>query len=69
MEIGLSIGGPEVGMPASRTVKDVPSVRMWHKCFPKACIHGVDISDCSRFQTDGSTFTERIAGTPTAYGT
>jgi hypothetical protein len=52
MEIGMSIGGPELGFPASRIVEDTPSVRMWHEYFPRANIYGIDISDCSRFQTD-----------------
>lgn len=45
LEIGLSIGGPELGQPASRKVTDAPSIRMWHEYFPKARIFGIDISD------------------------
>ena len=33
LEIGLSIGGPELGQPASRSVTDAPSVRMWRDYF------------------------------------
>jgi hypothetical protein len=52
LEVGLAIGGPEHGMPASREVTDAPSVRMWRGYFPKAKIFGVDISDFSLFETD-----------------
>jgi hypothetical protein len=62
MEIGLAMGGPEAGRPASRTVEDTPSVRMWHERFPKATVYGVDISDCSAFQTDWFHFFQADCG-------
>jgi hypothetical protein len=64
MEIGLAMGGPEAGFPASRTVDDVPSVQMWHRSFPNAVVHGVDISDCSRFQTEWFRFHQADCGDP-----
>jgi hypothetical protein len=56
LEIGLSAGGPEVGVDADRWVEDIPSIRMWHAYFPKARIHGLDISDFTRFRSDWFTF-------------
>jgi hypothetical protein len=56
LEIGLAIGGPEVGAPASREVRDAPSVRMWQDYFVNAHIYGLDISDFSRFESDRFTF-------------
>ncbi len=52
LEIGLSIGGPELGNTPDRKVIDAPSVRMWHEYFPSARIYGLDISDFSAFETD-----------------
>jgi hypothetical protein len=49
LEMGLLIGGPEHGVSADRETKDLPSVRMWLEFFPKAKIHGLDISDFSWF--------------------
>lgn len=57
LEIGLCIGGPELpGGSANREVAAAPSLAMWHFYFPKAHIHGVDISDFSRFESDWFTF-------------
>ena len=56
MEIGLAIGGPELGQNPDRQVTDVPSLRMWHEYFPHAHIFGVDISDFCRFEADYFTF-------------
>ncbi|MFM2354490.1 MAG: hypothetical protein RLZZ528_226 [Pseudomonadota bacterium] len=49
LEMGLQIGGPEHGKGADRQTTDLPSVRMWLEYFPKARIHGLDISDFSWF--------------------
>ena len=62
LEIGLSIGGPEQGYPASRQVVRVPSVEMWLAYFPKARITGLDISDCSQFQVDRFDFIQADCG-------
>jgi hypothetical protein len=62
MEVGLAMGGPEAGFPASRTVEDAPSVRMWHEYFPNAQIYGVDISDFSRFETEWFHFFQADCG-------
>jgi hypothetical protein len=62
LEIGLAIGGPEHGMPASREVADAPSVRMWRGYFPHAKIFGVDISDFSAFETDWFRFRRADCG-------
>lgn len=62
-EIGLSRGGPEVADgSAQRSVKSVPSVRMWHEYFPHARIVGVDISDCSAFANDWFSFVQADCG-------
>src|SRR5690606_37526809 len=47
LEMGLQIRGPEHGASADRRTTDLPSVRMWLEFFPKARIHGLDVSDFS----------------------
>lgn len=49
LEMGLQIGGPEHGRSEDRETTDLPSVRMWLEYFPKARIHGLDVSDFSWF--------------------
>ena len=56
LEMGLQIGGPEHGMGADRLTTDVPSIRMWLEFFPKAAIHGLDVSDFSWFSADRFVF-------------
>jgi hypothetical protein len=56
LEMGLQIGGPEHGESADRKTTDLPSVRMWLEYFPKAQIHGLDVSDFSWFTADRFTF-------------
>jgi hypothetical protein len=56
LEMGLQIGGPEHGESADRATSDLPSVRMWLDYFPKAQIHGLDVSDFSWFVHDRFTF-------------
>lgn len=56
LEMGLQIGGPEHGASADRQTTDLPSVRMWLDYFPKAQIHGLDVSDFSWFSHDRFTF-------------
>mgnify|MGYP001765338982 CR=1 FL=1 len=56
LEMGLFIGGPEHGKSADRKTDDLPSVRMWLEFFPKALIHGLDVSDFSWFHHDRFTF-------------
>jgi hypothetical protein len=55
LEIGLAVGGPEVGGPAERTVLS-PSVQMWLTYFSKAHIFGFDISDFSHMANPRFTF-------------
>lgn len=50
IEIGLLVGGPEVGVSADRATGNLPSVRMWLDYFPEATVHGFDISDFSFFE-------------------
>ncbi|MCI5041401.1 MAG: hypothetical protein MRY81_17175 [Donghicola eburneus] len=50
LEMGLQIGGPEMGESADRKTTDVPSIRMWLEYFPRAEIYGLDISDFSWFE-------------------
>ncbi|WP_101068339.1 class I SAM-dependent methyltransferase [Roseovarius salinarum] len=56
LEMGLLIGGPEHGVSADRETSDLPSVRMWLEYFPKARIHGLDVSDFSWFEHPRFTF-------------
>ena len=54
--MGLLIGGPEHGVDKDRETSDCPSIRMWLEYFPKAEIHGLDVSDFSWFQHERFTF-------------
>ncbi|MXQ08207.1 hypothetical protein GQ651_10165 [Alphaproteobacteria bacterium GH1-50] len=56
LEMGLQIGGPEHGKHADRQTTDLPSIRMWLEYFPKAHIHGLDVSDFSWFEDERFTF-------------
>ncbi len=56
LEMGLLIGGPELGASADRETRDLPSVRMWLEYFPRAQIHGLDVSDFAWFAHDRFTF-------------
>ncbi|UXX82030.1 hypothetical protein [Roseovarius pelagicus] len=56
LEMGLLIGGPEHGIDKDRKTTDVPSIRMWLEYFPKANIHGLDVSDFSWFEHERFTF-------------
>ena len=49
LEMGLAVGGPEVGLSADRCV-DSPSVSMWLEYFRHANIYGFDISDFSHIE-------------------
>ncbi len=62
LEIGLSIGGPELGAPASRQVIRVPSIDMWLSYFPRAFVTGLDISDCSHFKKERFSFISADCG-------
>ncbi len=69
MEIGLAMRGQVFGFLATRIVEDVPSIKMWHEYFPRGNIYGVDISDCSRFQTDRFHFYQADCGDAERLGT
>lgn len=56
LEMGLQIGGPEHGIAADRQTTDLPSIRMWLEFFPRAEVHGLDVSDFSWFAADRFTF-------------
>jgi len=56
LEMGLLIGGPEHGVDADRATDDLPSIRMWLDYFPKARVHGLDVSDFSWFAHERFTF-------------
>lgn len=56
LEMGLLIGGPEHGADKDRITSDLPSIRMWLEYFPKAQIHGLDVSDFSWFKDERFTF-------------
>jgi len=51
LEIGLAVGGPEVGGPVDRQVVS-PSVLMWLDYFSIATVYGFDISDFSHMRAD-----------------
>jgi hypothetical protein len=61
LEIGLAVGGPEVGGSTERTVAS-PSAQMWLSYFPKAHIYGFDISDFSHIEDPRFTFIRGDAG-------
>jgi hypothetical protein len=52
LEIGLQRGGVEAGASVDRVGSDVPSIRMWLDYFPKARIHGFDLSDFGHIRLD-----------------
>jgi hypothetical protein len=56
LEMGLFIGGPEHGISADRKTDDLPSIRMWLEFFPRAQIHGLDVSDFSWFRHERFAF-------------
>ena len=56
LEMGLQIGGPELGHSQDRATTDLPSVRMWLDFFTNAQIWGLDISDFSWFSHDRFSF-------------
>lgn len=56
LEMGLQIGGPEHGASADRPTTDLPSVRMWLEYFPRARVHGLDVSDFGWFVHERFTF-------------
>ena len=55
LELGLAIGGPELGGSIDRMVTS-PSIKMWLEYFPSAHIFGFDISDFSHMKDDRFTF-------------
>lgn len=62
IEIGLLVGGPEVGADADRPTGNLPSVKMWLDYFPNAVVHGFDISDFSFFEHPRFRFTRGDSG-------
>lgn len=62
MEIGLCLGGPELGGPIDRQPADAPSIRMWLDYFPMATVQGFDISDFSFFEHPRFEFSRGDAG-------
>lgn len=61
LELGLAVGGPEVGGPSDRQVIS-PSVQMWLDYFPRAHVYGFDISDFSHMQHPRFTFVRGDGG-------
>ncbi len=62
LELGLCIGGPETGAPASREVEAAPSLELWQNYFANAQIYGFDISDFTGFQNDRFSFRQGDCG-------
>ena len=56
LEMGLQIGGPELGHSQDRATTDLPSVRMWLEFFTQAQIWGLDVSDFSWFSHERFSF-------------
>ena len=56
LELGLAVGGPELGGDIDRKVIAAPSIAMWKDYFPRAAIYGFDISDFSAMAGDRFTF-------------
>ena len=56
LEMGLQIGGPELGQSQDRATTDLPSVRMWLEYFSAARIVGLDVSDFGWFSHDRFSF-------------
>lgn len=61
LELGLAVGGPEVGGPVDRNVGS-PSVSMWSRFFTRAKIYGFDISDFSHIKHDRFQFIRGDSG-------
>jgi len=61
LELGLAVGGPEVGGEIDRKV-DSPSIQMWLEYFPRAHVHGFDISDFSHIHHPRFTFVRGDGG-------
>jgi len=64
LELGLAIGGPELGGPIDRRVTS-PSILMWLEYFPRAHIFGFDISDFSHMEDPRFTFVRGDGGSDT----
>lgn len=62
LEMGLAIGGPELGGNIDRNVTASPSVNMWLEYFPQAHVTGFDISDFSAIRHDRFTFLRGDSG-------
>ncbi len=67
LEIGLAVGGPEIGGPVDRRVHS-PSISMWLEYFDKARIYGFDISDFSHIKADRFQFVRGDAGSARIFG-
>jgi len=61
LEIGLAVGGPEVGGAIDRQAIS-PSVQMWLDYFPQAHIYGFDICDFSHMKNERFTFIRGDSG-------
>jgi SAM-dependent methyltransferase len=64
LELGLAIGGPELGGNENRPVAGSPSLELWLIYFRNAQIVGFDISDFSAIERESFTFVRGDAGKP-----
>jgi SAM-dependent methyltransferase len=62
LEMGLAIGGPELGGDINRDVAGAPSIDTWLEYFDNAQIVGFDISDFSSIKHDQFTFIRGDSG-------
>ena len=62
LEVGLSIGGPEMGFDASRAVSTAPSLDLWLRYFKEPRVVGFDISDFKKFEDPRFSFVQGDCG-------
>ena len=62
LELGLAIGGPELGGNVDRVVGSSPSVESWLSYFKYAELVGFDISDFSHIERDRFRFVRGDSG-------
>ncbi len=62
LEMGLAIGGPELGGDINRQVAGAPSIDTWLEYFDNAHIVGFDISDFSSIKHEQFTFIRGDSG-------
>lgn len=62
LEMGLAIGGPELGGDVDRDIAGAPSVDTWLRYFPNSHVTGFDISDFSVLRHERFSFVRGDSG-------